>query len=64
MEKMLSEIERLQLLITSEWMEYRLSIRNDRPFEEVKIIYVHIKELQKQADNLMQRANELHATEQ
>ena len=63
MQKTLSDLEEVQLLIRSKWLEYRVLIQNNRPFEQVKAIYLHIKELEKEADALMQRANQLHLGE-
>ena len=60
MEKTLSELEKLQTLIQLEWERYRQSIENNRPFYEVKAIFLQIRELQQKADILMQQANKLH----
>ena len=60
MEKTLYEIEKLQITIASECRKYKKAIINNKPFEEVKVIYLHIKELRKEVDALMQRANKLH----
>jgi len=48
MEKYLPELENLQALIESEWARYRQAIAENKPFEEVKIIYLRIKELKTQ----------------
>ena len=61
MQKTLSDLDKLQTLITSRWAEYKQAIRDNRPFEEVKAIYVQIRELEKQADALMRKANDLHS---
>ena len=61
MQKTLSDLDKLQTLITSRWADYKQAIRDNRPFEEVKTIYVQIRELEKKADALMRKANELHS---
>jgi len=58
--KTLSDLDKLQALINCEWQEYKQAITQNKKFEEVKVIYMHIKELEKQADALMPKANELH----
>ena len=60
MEKTLSELEKLQTLIHLEGEKYRQSIENERPFSEVKAIFLQLKKLQEKADILMQQANKLH----
>ena len=58
--KTLSDLDKLLALINSEWQEYRQAITQNKKFEDVKVIYMHIKELKKQADAFMPKANELH----
>ena len=48
MEKLLSDRENLQDLINLEWQKYNQAINDNKPFEEVKIIYLNIKELETQ----------------
>jgi len=62
MEKTLSDLDKLELLINSQWTMYKQAIKDNKSFEEVKSIYLKIKDLQKQADVLMQKANELHSS--
>ena len=61
MQKTLSELDKLQTLITSRWADYKQAIRDNKNFEEVKTIYMQIKKLEKQADALMRKANKLHS---
>ena len=61
MQKTLSHLDKLQRLITSRWADYKQAIQDNRPFEEVKTIYVQIRELEKQSDALMRKANDLHS---
>ena len=61
MQKTLSDLDKLQILITSRWGDYKQAIRDNKSFDEVKTIYMQIKELEKQADALMQKANKLHS---
>jgi len=60
MEKTLDELSKIQNEIHLETDRYKEAIRNNQNFEDVKVIYLKIKELQKAADVLMQRANNLH----
>jgi len=52
MENLLSNIEKIRAMTEAEWVKYRNAIRENRPFEEIKIIYMHIKELQSQINKL------------
>ena len=61
MQKTLSDLDKLQALITARWAEYKQAILDNKPFDEVKTIYRQIRELERQADTLMQKANELHS---
>ena len=61
MQNTLSDLDKLHTLITSRWADYKQAIRDNRPFEEVKTIYVQIRELEKKADALMRKANDLHS---
>ena len=60
MEKTLDELSKIQNQILLETDRYKEAIRNNEHFEDVKVIYLKIKELQKAADALMQRANSLY----
>jgi hypothetical protein len=60
MEKTLDKLAQLQNQIYSETNRYKEAIRNNQKFEDVKVIYLKIKELKKAADVLMQHANDLH----
>ena len=62
MKRTLLELDHLQNLINLEKNKYKDAIRNDQKFEDVKEIYLNIKQLQKQADTLMRQANQLHKT--
>ena len=57
MKETLSELDKLQIEISSEIENYKAAIRNEGSFEHVKVIYLRIRELEKQADALMQQAN-------
>ena len=61
MQKTLSDLDKLQSLITARWADYKQAIRDNKSFEEVKTIYMQLKELEKQADALMRKANDLHS---
>ena len=61
MQKTLSHLDKLQKLITKRSADYKQAIRDNKSFEEVKTIYMQIKELEKQADALMRKANKLHS---
>ena len=50
----------LQAQINSEKNNYKEAIKDDHKFEEVKSIFLKIKNLQKEADALLQYANQLH----
>jgi hypothetical protein len=52
MEKSLAELDKLQTLIHNEWAKYRQAIAEDKHLADVKTIYVNIKELQKEIDQL------------
>jgi hypothetical protein len=60
MEKTLDRLSEIQNQIRLETDRYKEAIRNNQRFEDVKIIYLKVKELQKVADALMERANSLH----
>ena len=60
MEKTLRELDLLQLKINSEKDKYKNAIKTNQTHEEVKTIYRKIKELEKHADALMEKANKLH----
>ncbi|HYK45108.1 MAG TPA: hypothetical protein VEV83_08065 [Parafilimonas sp.] len=61
MQKTLSDLDKLQAFITLRWADYKQAIKDNKSFEEVKTIYMQIRELEKQADELMQKANNLHS---
>jgi hypothetical protein len=52
MKKYMPELENLQALTESEWVRYRQAIVENKPFEEAKVIYLHIKELKTQITEL------------
>ena len=60
MQKTLSELDVLYNLINLEKDKYKEAIQNNQKFEDVKVIYLKMKELEKAADKLMKRANRLH----
>ena len=60
MNKIFAELDEIQALINLEKEKYKKAIKADKKFKEVKVIYLNIKELQKRADVLMQKANGLH----
>ena len=61
MQKTLSDLDKLQALISRRWDEYKQAIQDNKKFEDVKRIYLQIKELQKEANALMEKANKLHS---
>ena len=60
MEKTLHEIDQLQTKINLEKEKYKQSIMNHQKMEDVKVIYLKIKELEKQANDLMEHANKIY----
>jgi hypothetical protein len=60
MKKTLDELSKIQNQINLETDRYKEAIRNNQNFEDVKVIYLRIKVLQKAVDVLMQNANKLH----
>jgi hypothetical protein len=56
----LHKLDMLQAQINSEKEKYKKAIENNQKFEDVKVIYLKIKELEKEATTLMQHANKLH----
>jgi hypothetical protein len=56
MKETLSELETVNALIIQEKEKYKQAIRNNQKFEDVKVIYLKIKDLEHKADELMQRA--------
>lgn len=52
MEALLDKHEHLQTLIEAEWANYRQAIRENKEFEEIKAIYLNIKELQAKITNV------------
>ena len=60
MQKTITRLDQLQSLINLEKERYKQAIKTDQKFEEVKLIYLKIKDLEQKADELMQLAhNEL-----
>ena len=53
----ISKLNDLQNLINLEKINYRQAIENDQKFEEVKVIYLKIKDLEHKADELMRLTN-------
>lgn len=56
MEKTLSELNQLQVQINFEKDRYKKAIIENKTLEEVKIIYLMIRDLEKREDELMQIA--------
>lgn len=46
MEEYIDKRGNLQDLLNEEWKNYRKAIKDDKPFNETKIIYLRIKELE------------------
>jgi|GEM_PF-5395283 len=60
MKTTMSKLDDLEHLINLEKKKYKQAIKSDQKFEEVKMIYLKIKDLEQKADELMQLAhNEL-----
>ena len=60
MKMTMSKLDDLEHLINLEKKKYKQAIKSDQKFEEVKMIYLKIKDLEQKADELMQLAhNEL-----
>ena len=57
MEASLLQLDKLQAMINSEKDKYEAAIRNNHQFEDVKVIYLRIKELEQKAHDLMLQAN-------
>jgi hypothetical protein len=53
MKQTVSKLEALHYLINFEKERYLQAIKNDQKFEEVKMIYLKIKDLEHKADELM-----------
>jgi hypothetical protein len=60
MEETLNELSKIQDQIHLQTDRYKEAIRNNQHFEDVKVIYLKIKELEKAANAIMQHANNLH----
>ena len=58
MEKLFSERESLHNLIQSEWKKYKQAIADGKPFEETKAIYLNIKKLHAQIDEITEKIHE------
>jgi hypothetical protein len=61
MKKTLDDLDKVQSQINTEWNNYRKAIIENKSLADVRKLYIHIKELEKQIDILMKRANELHS---
>jgi hypothetical protein len=59
-ESALHELDMLQAQINLEKDKYKEAIRCDEKFEDVKVIYLRIKELEKKATILMEFINQLY----
>jgi len=59
-ESVLHELDILKAQINLEKDKYTKAIQNDKEFEDVKAIYMRIKNLETQATVLMEFANQLH----
>jgi len=57
MQKTITRLDQLQSLINLEKERYKQAIKTDQKFEEVKLIYLKIKDLEQKADDLMQQAH-------
>jgi hypothetical protein len=57
MQKTIFKLDQLQSLINLEKEKYKQAIKTDQKFEEVKLIYLKIKDLENKADNLMKEAH-------
>ena len=57
MEKHFTARENLQTLLEAEWVRYRQAIKDNKPFDEAKTIYLRIKELQGQ---IIEITDEIH----
>ncbi len=63
MEKSLSELDNIQELINIETDKYKQAIRDNRQFEEVKVIYLKIKTLQTMATALLDKTDQLYKSD-
>jgi hypothetical protein len=59
MKQTLSELETVNALIILEKEKYKQAIQSNQKFEDVKVIYLKIKELERRADDLMQHAHSI-----
>ena len=57
MEKTLHLLNEVQKQINSEIENYKKAIEDNKPFNEAKTIYLHIKELKNQSLELLEQAN-------
>ena len=57
MNRLLSKLNYIQEQINLEKDRYEEAIRNDLQFEDVKVIYLKIKQLRKEADTVMRETN-------
>ena len=58
MEKSLSDLNKLKALLDQEWARYKRAIKENKKLEDVKIIYIHIKEMQKELDEVADRIHQ------
>jgi hypothetical protein len=58
MEKLLTDRENLQVELELEWTKFRQAIKDNKTFEELKIMYLHIKELQSQITDITNKVRE------
>ncbi|HYJ63497.1 MAG TPA: hypothetical protein VEV62_07125 [Parafilimonas sp.] len=58
MEKSLSDLDKLKALLDEEWARYKRAIKENKKLEDVKIIYIHIKEMQKELDEVADRIHQ------
>jgi hypothetical protein len=58
MEKSLSDLNKLKALLDEEWARYKRAIKENKKLEDVKIIYIHIKEMQKELDEVADRIHQ------
>ena len=61
MKETLDNLDKVQSQINTEWDNYRKAIIENKSLADVRKLYIHIKELEKQIDILMRRANMLHS---
>ena len=55
MKRLINERDSIQSLLDEEWAKFKNAIDKGAPFEEAKIIYLRIKELQSQLTSLTEK---------